>query len=456
MPKKAPAYRQRKGYDQALVTLSDSVTKERRDYWLGTYGTPESRELYHRLIAEWEKRGRRLPDIETADPTTTASPRSRGITVAEIIHEYRPWAEQYYCYAHWKNLRICLRLLRQLYGSTPAADFGPKRLRLLREEMIRGDDDVDPPRRPWSRPYINAQVKRLVAMFKWAASHEMIGADVHQQLKTVAPLKRGRTDAHEPDPVKPVSDDLVDPIKPYVSDQVWALIELQRATGARPSELFGMRLIDLKMDEHSKVWIYTPESHKTAYLGKSRQIYIGPRGQKVIQPFVEGRAVDQPLFSPAEADAARRERQRQQRKTPLSCGNKAGTNRREAPQRKPTDRYDIASYRRAIVRACDQAFPPPAKLRRERVKAKRGTRWETDAEWRRRLGEKRWQELLAWRAAHRWHPYQLRHAAGTRIRREFGLEAAQIALGHSSALITDAVYAERDLTKVVKVMQKIG
>ena len=49
-----PSYRHRKGYDQAIVTLTDSVTEYRKDYWLGPYGSPESRELYHRVLAQWE------------------------------------------------------------------------------------------------------------------------------------------------------------------------------------------------------------------------------------------------------------------------------------------------------------------------------------------------------------------------------------------------------------------
>ncbi len=52
MPKKAPSYRKRNG--QALVTLTDSLTKRRRDYCLGEYDTSRSRERYHRTIAEWE------------------------------------------------------------------------------------------------------------------------------------------------------------------------------------------------------------------------------------------------------------------------------------------------------------------------------------------------------------------------------------------------------------------
>ena len=57
---------------------------------------------------------------------------------------------------------------------------------------------------------------------------------------------------------------------------------------------------------------------------------------------------------------------------------------------------------------------------------------------------------------HRWHPHQLRHNAATEIRRAFGLEAAQLALGHSSAQVTAAVYAERDHNKVAEIMRQVG
>ena len=59
---RVPTYRQRAGYAHALVTLTDSATGKRRDYWLGPHGSPESREAYHRVLAEWEANGRRFPD----------------------------------------------------------------------------------------------------------------------------------------------------------------------------------------------------------------------------------------------------------------------------------------------------------------------------------------------------------------------------------------------------------
>ncbi len=46
-----------------------------------------------------------------------------------------------------------------------------------------------------------------------------------------------------------------------------------------------------------------------------------------------------------------------------------------------------------------------------------------------------------------WHPNQLRHSAATEFRSKFGLEAAQVLLGHSQADVTQ-VYAERDVEKL--------
>ncbi len=54
-----------------------------------------------------------------------------------------------------------------------------------------------------------------------------------------------------------------------------------------------------------------------------------------------------------------------------------------------------------------------------------------------------------WRKSHRWHPHQLRHNAAAELRKEFGLEAGRIILGHCSAVITE-VYAEKDEHQAIR------
>lgn len=443
MPK-TPSYRSRKGYPQALVTLTDSVTKKRRDYWLGEHGSTESRELYHRVVAEWEANGRRWPNV----PPAEMSPSTPGLMqLVELLNRFRKWAEQFHDEGEQRSYDVLIRLIRQFYGHTPAADFGPRKLRFLREQMICGDDKITPPRKAWSRNYINSQVQRIRRMFKWAASQELVPVAVYQSLCTIEPLRRGRSQARENAKVGPVPQHMLDATLPHLCRPVRALVDLQLLTGARPNELLALRACDLEMDNEADIWLYRPGKHKNAFREKERLIYFGPKAQAVIRPFLTGRATNAFLFSPADAETGRRMTLHAARTTPLSCGNRPGSNRQLEPRRRPGDQYTPMSYCRAIQYACQKAFPLPTALAPQQT--------ETLKEWHSRIRSK-WDDVKAWRRAHRWFPYQLRHNAATLLRREFGLEAAQLTLGHASAQITDAVYAERDRAKVVEIMKKIG
>ena len=54
-----------------------------------------------------------------------------------------------------------------------------------------------------------------------------------------------------------------------------------------------------------------------------------------------------------------------------------------------------------------------------------------------------------------WSPNQLRHAAATAVRRAYGLEAAQLILGHQRADTTQ-IYAERDFSRAREIMRVVG
>ncbi|MBL9149405.1 MAG: site-specific integrase [Phycisphaerae bacterium] len=448
MAKKPPKLFEKRGH--GAVTLTDKTTKFRRQYWLGPWDEPSTREAYHRLIAEWESLGRRLPERPDRAESPMADER---LTIDELVVPYCEWALAHYSASECCTITQAVRVLRQHFGSTPAEEFGPNRLREVRDAMVRGDDSLDPPRRPWSRRQVNNQVQRICAIFRWGAAHELVPITAYQSLKALPGLKRGRCDARETAPVRAVDETFIEAVTPYVSRQVLALIRLQYHTGARGGELFGLRPIDITIDDGADVWSIDLAEHKTAHWGKRRTIVLGPAAQETIKPFLAGRAVDSYLFSPREAEKERLAERHTRRRTPLSCGNAPGTNRVESPEREPGDRYTSNSYRRAIDRACAKAWPLPPELRRRRGE---GGLLETKEEFLARVGRDALERIAKWRRDHRWHPHQLRHTAGTRIRREFGLEAAAVVLGHSSALVTDAVYAERDLQKVAEVMRRIG
>ena len=54
-----------------------------------------------------------------------------------------------------------------------------------------------------------------------------------------------------------------------------------------------------------------------------------------------------------------------------------------------------------------------------------------------------------------WHPHQLRHTRATEVRRQFGVEGAQVALGHSRADVTE-IYAERNFDLAARIAREIG
>ena len=96
---------------------------------------------------------------------------------------------------------------------TAACEFGPKGLRALQQEMITVG---------WCRSNINKQINRIRSFFKWAVAQEMTPATVYDALRCVALLNRGRRNA---EPVKPVPEAHIEAVKPFVSRQVWSLIQ---------------------------------------------------------------------------------------------------------------------------------------------------------------------------------------------------------------------------------------
>jgi integrase len=359
------------------------------------------------------------------------------LTVDELVLRYLDHASGYYqkngrATSEMHILRAAVRPLVKLFGPLRATEFSPLKLKSVREAMIG---------QGWSRGTINAAVHRIRRLFRWAVENELLPTEVLTALESVAALKSGRTTAPDRPPVPPVADAAVEATLPHLSPIVADMIRLQRLSGMRPSEVCLLRPVDL--DRSGDVWKYIPAEHKTQHRGKQRVIFIGRRGQAILLPYLL-RSPEAYCFSPAESERKRRQARHEARVTPATFGNSPGTNVKESPSRTARDRYDANTFRRAIERACDKAFPTPSDLT-----IPRGVTLPQAEE------AKRQKLIKEWRAAHRWAPNQLRHAAATEIRKQFGLEAAQVALGHSEANTTQ-IYAERDMQKAAEIAKQIG
>lgn len=371
------------------------VTLAGKDHYLGPHGTKTSKLEYDRLVGEWLQNGR--SPLYVADCE---------ITVVEVASRYLDFAKRYYFKdgkpsGEADNVGYVVRRLCKLYGRTKAHEFGPLSLRAHLNCLV--DEGL-------SRNYVNWHLARIKRLFKWAVSEELVPNTIYQSLTSVAGLRKNRTQAKETSPVQPVSDDLVEATLPLLPEIVGDMVQLQRLTGCRPGEVCSLRPCDV--DRSGDVWIYRPESHKTEHHGKERPIFIGPKGQQVLHKYLF-REPEEYCFRPCDSEQKRNAARHASRTTPLSCGNKPRATANKSRKRPPGARYSTDSYRRAIHYACQRA------------------------------------------GVEKWSPNRLRHTAATEVRKQFGLEAAQIILGHSQANVTQ-VYAERDLLKGVKIAQMIG
>jgi integrase len=371
------------------------VTLNGRDFYLGEWNSAKSRAEFDRLLAEWLSNGHQLP------PT----PGSRDLAIVELLAAYLCYAKQYYAdegkpTSEYACMKDAVRPLRELYSRTSVHDFGPLALKAVRQRMIQSG---------LCRTHINHRVNRIRRVFKWGVENELVPAAVLHALQAVAPLKQGRTAAPESKPVRPVPDEHVDAILPHVARQVAAMIRLQRLTGMRPGEVVIMRPCDV--ERSGDVWVYRPVKHKTKYRGHVREVYLGPRAQEILRTWLD-RDPAAFCFSPAEAEAERNAARRRNRKTPVTP-SQAKRRPKAKPKRAKRDRYDRNSYRRAIEYAIKKSGTP------------------------------------------HWHPHQLRHSCGTRLRRDYGLDVAQVILGHKTASVTE-IYAEADRAKALAVTAKSG
>ncbi|MFN3242521.1 MAG: tyrosine-type recombinase/integrase [Planctomycetota bacterium] len=391
MPRKrslVPSYRLHKPSGNAVVRLNG------KDIYLGKHGTEESRERYSALIADHLTIGAERGQMDDG---------ARGPTVDELVAAYWTYLETEGRYMKrgqetsergW--IRDSLRPLSEGFGSLRAEEFGPRRLQAFRTLMVERSRVNG---RSLSRTTVNGRVRRVVRVFRWGASMELVSGSVWQALASVPGLRRGESSqVAENAKVQPVPESVMRATLPFLSNVVAAMVELQWLTGMRPGEVCSITARDI--DRTEDIWVYRPERHKTEHHGLSCERLLGPRAQAILQPRL-ARHPDALLFSPGDALRERRE----------------GADASAPPWPRATSAvepcYSTHSYRRAIHRACDRA------------------------------------------GVERWSPNQLRHSRATEVRRRFGLEAAQVALGHASADVTQ-VYAERDRELAARVARETG
>ena len=159
MPRKRiPSYRLHKPTSQAIVVI------EGHTHYLGKHGSPASREKYDQMINRLV--ARRKDEEQKREISQQNAPYSW--TVDQLAIAYREYAINYYkkngqTTAEFDCIKVAMRYLTREYGTTLAAEFGPRKLRELRETLIAGK--YAKPQRKMTRKFVNSSISRITRAF---------------------------------------------------------------------------------------------------------------------------------------------------------------------------------------------------------------------------------------------------------------------------------------------------
>jgi len=155
---KLPKLRRLKASNRAFVDLSG------KRIYLGNRDDPEKEQRHDLIIADWLANGRR-PAVAP-----------EAITVNEMVLAYLDHVKNYYVHADGTptssqhQIKSSVKALWTLYGRELVTEFGPRRLLALQQQWVSEG---------YSRRTCNDFLSMVKAAFKWAASRELIPAEVY-------------------------------------------------------------------------------------------------------------------------------------------------------------------------------------------------------------------------------------------------------------------------------------
>ena len=130
-----PSYTRHKPTDQAYVRVPDG-NGGRRVVYLGRYNSPESRAEYARILARIGSSPHSVQKIARGGACCS------DVTLNELLLAYTHWFEANHRGDDGKPFRggtgprFTLRTVRERFGLLPAAEFGPKALKALRDGWV--------------------------------------------------------------------------------------------------------------------------------------------------------------------------------------------------------------------------------------------------------------------------------------------------------------------------------
>jgi hypothetical protein len=126
-----------------------------KPFYLGKYRSKAAKLAYQAFLERWKAAGR--PSRFSLDTEVTIN----ALALA-YWREYKSRLSR----GELHPLKTALRMMRSLFGKEPAADFSTRKLKLLRQAMVK---------KGWVRTSINKHIYRIRRTFRWGVTEASAG-----------------------------------------------------------------------------------------------------------------------------------------------------------------------------------------------------------------------------------------------------------------------------------------
>lgn len=239
----------------------------------------EVEEAYRKVIAAWVAAG----GANASGPVRVGGKGSGGLLVAELAAAYLAYTQEHYQKrgkptGEHRKTKVIYDVMKKLFASLLAADFGPKESRAVRDELLRTGTR--------KRETVSEHGTRLRAMFSWGEMEGMVPESVAMAVRGTRWFAAGQTGGGKVRK-KPVPIEDVEKTLPHLSSMVRAMVEVHRRTGMRPQEVCMMRVSDIT-DDGDGLWTYEArdDANKLAHRGIPKIVLLGPRCQEILRPYL--------------------------------------------------------------------------------------------------------------------------------------------------------------------------
>ena len=156
MKRQQPKYSLHKATGQARVRIYG------KSIYLGPHGSEESRRRYDEVVSEYMK--------------GTLNVSFHKLTINQLCIAFVKHAKTYYVKngritSEVSNIQTALRPLVKIHGKCLVSEFGPAKLKHVRELMVKNGI---------VRKSVNRGIGRIKRMFRWGVENEMVSTHANQ------------------------------------------------------------------------------------------------------------------------------------------------------------------------------------------------------------------------------------------------------------------------------------